>query len=176
LRSIYFSHIETPIGQMIACSSEKGIILLQFEEPAQPYIEKFSPDRTVELIQSKNTFLSKLEDQLKEYFSGNRMNFSIDLDLQGSELRQKIWHIVRNIPFGETRFYEEIARETGRKNYTRVIANANAHNDILLVIPCHRVIGSGNKLTGYRGGIERKRWLINFERSLVSKECRNTLF
>jgi len=161
---------------MVSCSSEKGIVLLLFEEEARIFIHKFRQPENSCLIDSKNEFLEKLELQLQEYFSGKRRKFSVELDLRGSDHQLKIWEKVQNIPFGETRNYGDIAVEMGGKNYTRVVANANAQNNILILIPCHRVIGSGNKLTGYRGGIERKRWLIGFERTFNEANNKDTLF
>jgi O-6-methylguanine DNA methyltransferase len=103
------------------------------------------------------------------------MNLQLDLSW-GSDFQKKVWEKVQNIPFGETRYYKDIAMEMGSINFTRAGANANAQNNILLLIPCHRVIGTGNKLTGYRGGLERKKWLINFERSFVEKSDKFALF
>jgi AraC family transcriptional regulator, regulatory protein of adaptative response / methylated-DNA-[protein]-cysteine methyltransferase len=174
--SIYYCQIKTPVGNIISCSSEKGITMVLFEEEANVYLEKNRCAGKNRLIRSKNVFLEKLESQIDEYFSGKRRNFNIQLDLSGSDFQKNVWEIVQNIPFGRTRNYGDIANEMGGKNYTRAVANANAQNDVLLLIPCHRVIGNGNKLTGYRGGLERKKWLINFERSFPDGDEKYTLF
>jgi O-6-methylguanine DNA methyltransferase len=150
---------------MVSCSSEKGIVMLLFQKEAHEYIAKFFRNESNCFIESKNVFLEELESQLDEYFSGKRRSFNLQIDLTGSDFQKNVWEIVQKIPFGKTRSYVDIANEAGGENFTRAVANANAQNNILILIPCHRVIGSGNKLTGYRGGIEKKRWLIEFERS-----------
>lgn len=151
--------------------------MVLFSEEALEYIGKFLSGKNNIVIESKNDFLEKLESQMHEYFSGKRRSFNLQFDLSlGSDFQKNTWEIVKNIPYGETRSYGDIANEMGGKNYTRAVANANAQNNILLLIPCHRVIGNGNKLTGYRGGIERKKWLINFEQSFPDGNKKFTLF
>jgi AraC family transcriptional regulator, regulatory protein of adaptative response / methylated-DNA-[protein]-cysteine methyltransferase len=173
---MYYSRFKTPVGNIISCSSEEGIQMILFGDEAQEYIGKSFHNEFYRLIESKNVFLEKLEFQLDEYFSGMRKSFHLQLDLQGSDFQKKVWKIVQNIPFGETRNYKDIAIEMGGLKFTRAVANANAQNNNLLLIPCHRVIGTGNKLTGYRGGLERKRWLIQFERSFIDRNVMSTLF
>jgi len=175
--SIFYNQIDTPLGNLISCSSDKGIVMVLFREEAQEYIGKFLSGKNNIVIESKNDFLEKLESQIDEYFLGKRRSFNLQLDLSlGSDFQKNTWEIVKNIPYGETRSYGDIANEMGGINYTRAVANANAQNNILLLIPCHRVIGNGNKLTGYRGGIERKKWLINFEQSFPDGNKKFTLF
>lgn len=173
---MYYSHIKTPVGNMISCSSEKGIVMVLFEEEANEYLSKAITKQQIHLLESKNNFLKETEDQLAEYFLGKRRSFDVQTDLSGSDFQKSVWNIVGNIPFGTTRSYGDIATEMGGTNFTRAVANANAQNDALLIIPCHRVIGAGNKLTGYRGGIERKKWLLEFERSNNTENRKNTLF
>ena len=174
--TINYYQIRTPIGNLVSCSSEKGIVMLLFDEEAKNFISKIRFNENNLLIGSKNDILEKLESQLDEYFSGKRKSFDIQLDSIGSDFQKNVWKMVQNIPFGETRNYGDIALKTGGMNYTRAVANANAQNNVLLLIPCHRVIGNGNKLTGYRGGLERKKWLINFERSFIDRNATDTLF
>lgn len=174
--TINYYQIKTPIGNLVSCSSEKGVVMLLFEEEAKDFINKIRFNKSNLLVESKNDILEKLEYQLYEYFSGKRKSFGIQLDLLGSDFQKNIWKIIQNIPFGETRNYGDIALKTGGMNYIRAVANANAQNNILLLIPCHRVIGNRNKLTGYRGGLERKKWLINFERSFIDRKETGTLF
>lgn len=161
---------------MVSCSSEQGIVMLLFEEDAHDFIGKLLLNENNHLIDSKDDFLQKLEFQLEEYFAGERKSFQLQLDQKGSDFQQNVWKIIQDIPFGETRNYGDIASEMGGLNFTRAVAKANAQNNILLLIPCHRVIGNGNKLTGYRGGVERKKWLIGFERSFLERKDLGTLF
>ena len=150
-------------------------MFIRFGEEANLYIEKNKHISKSVWIQTRNEYLSRLEKQLSEYFRGQRDKFDLTLDIRGTSFQSRIWDMIIQIPFGETRFYNELAAETGDVKKTRAIANVIAQNNILLVIPCHRVIGIGNKLTGYRGGTERKRWLLEFERTR-SQPNQNLLF
>lgn len=112
--------------------------------------------------------------QLKEYFNGNRTTFEIDIAPKGTDFQQEVWKHVRKVEFGNTSSYLDIALKTGHRNNTRAVGLANGKNPIPIIIPCHRIIGTNGKLTGYAGGLERKRWLLLHEKqNSVSK---NTLF
>lgn len=109
------------------------------------------------------TILKETESQLKEYFAGDRKHFNLPLAPEGTEFQQKIWQLVEKVPFGETSSYLDIARQSGSEKNTRAVGLANGKNPIPIIIPCHRIIGSSGKLTGYAGGLERKRWLLKHE-------------
>jgi len=102
-------------------------------------------------------------NQLDEYFKGSRKKFDLHLEPEGTQFQQKVWSLVSRIPFGRTTSYLEIARNTGSQKNTRAVGLANGKNPVPIIIPCHRVIGSNGKLTGYAGGLERKRWLLLHE-------------
>lgn len=101
--------------------------------------------------------------QLQEYFDGNRRVFEIELQLEGTEFQRAVWAEVARIPFGETRSYLDIANALGDSNLVRAVGAANGANPVAVVIPCHRVVGSDGSLTGYAGGLHRKKWLLDHE-------------
>jgi methylated-DNA-[protein]-cysteine S-methyltransferase len=102
-------------------------------------------------------------EQLIQYFNGQRREFEIPLNQPGTPYQQDIWNMLMQIPFGKTISYLELARRTGDIKATRAVANANGKNDIAIIVPCHRVIGSSGELTGYAAGIFRKKWLLEHE-------------
>jgi O-6-methylguanine DNA methyltransferase len=173
---LYHGIMETPLGNMVGCATERGIVMLLFENEANKSLAIINLNKKGTLCDSKNDLLLQLELQLKAYFNGSSTKFNIPLDLQGTLFQKKVWEIVQQIPHGTTRTYKDIALEMGNINGVRAVASANAENNILLLIPCHRIIGTGNKLTGYRGGIEKKRWLLDFERTTGNKKPIDQLF
>ncbi|TXE13055.1 methylated-DNA--[protein]-cysteine S-methyltransferase [Seonamhaeicola algicola] len=107
-----------------------------------------------------------LEDcatQLNEYFNGNRKNFSLKLNPEGTPFQKNVWLALQNIPYGKTVSYLELSKQLGDVKAIRAVANANGKNPIWIIVPCHRVIGSNGNLTGYAGGLHRKQWLLNHE-------------
>ena len=107
--------------------------------------------------------LSNCVAQLNQYFEGNRTNFDLKLNPQGTEFQRKVWQILIEIPFSKTRSYLEQSKVFGDVKAIRTVASANGKNPIAIIIPCHRVIGSDGSLTGYAGGKCRKQWLLNHE-------------
>ncbi len=103
--------------------------------------------------------------QLDQYFKGTRKDFSLKLALEGTEFQQQVWRELSNIPYGQTASYLDIARAIGNEQAVRAVGAANGQNPISIIIPCHRVIGSDGKLTGYGGGLWRKEWLLTHERN-----------
>src|SRR5258708_10160080 len=111
----------------------------------------------------RRPILAETERQLKEYFEGKRQDFSIPLDMRGTPFQRSVWQALLAIPFGETRSYGQIAKQLGRPNAMRAVGGANGSNPIPIVVPCHRVIGSSGKLTGFGGGLETKARLLKIE-------------
>lgn len=159
-------YIETPLGTMIACSTEHGICLLEFTDRKE-YDAQI--DRLTKALgkpidkEGSNVHLDLLKKELAEYFSGNRKAFSVSLDMVGTEFQKEVWNELLNIPYGKTASYLQQALAMNKPESVRAVANANGMNKIAIIIPCHRVIGSNGKLTGYAGGLERKKWLLNLE-------------
>lgn len=162
---INLKRIETPLGTMIACASEQGICLLEFSDRKmlETELKDIAKILNAVIIQGENSFFEILEAQLSEYFSGKRTFFSVPLHLLGTDFQQKVWEILQTIPYGETRSYKEQAIAISSPESVRAVANANGMNRISILVPCHRVIGSDGQLTGYGGGIWRKKYLLELE-------------
>lgn len=113
-----------------------------------------------------------VERQLQEYFSGNRVNFELKVAPEGTLFQKQVWEEMQKIPFGETATYAELAKRVGRPEAWRAVANACGKNPIVIVIPCHRVVGSYGKLGGYSGGLDKKQWLLQHEAAVLSRISR----
>lgn len=138
------------IGNLKIVESEKGICEISFcDEPVHS---------------SSSSLIQKTIQQLQEYFEGTRKEFTIPLDIQGTEFQQKVYHALLRIPYGKTWSYQQLAKEVGNKRACRAVGNANHRNKIVIIIPCHRVIGSNGKLVGYAGGLDKKETLLQLER------------
>lgn len=114
-----------------------------------------------------NAFPDAVE-QLAEYFAGERTEFDLPLEMEGTAFQRTVWSALREIPYGETCSYGEIARNIGSPAAFRAVGLANGHNPISIIVPCHRVIGANGSLTGYGGGLERKRLLLDLEKSRMA--------
>lgn len=147
------TYLDSPLG-LIEIQSEKGeIISLDFLKEKR-YNEKLEPL----LVEAKN--------QLKEYFDGKRKVFDLPLKINGTDFQKKVWQELTKIPYGKVLSYKDIAINIGNENAGRAVGNANNKNKIAIIIPCHRVIGSNGKLIGYEGGLWRKKWLLEHEKSI----------
>lgn len=157
--------IETPLGTMYACATEIGICLLEFTDRKMLETEFKFIAKTLNavIIQGENKHFKTLEQQLQEYFNGNRQAFTVPLHTPGSVFQQLVWNALVDIPYGSTKSYKQQAETIQKPNAVRAVANANGMNKISILIPCHRVIGTDGNLTGYGGGIWRKKWLLDLE-------------
>ncbi len=158
----------TPLGPMMAGATDEGICLLEFTDRRmlETQIARLKKSLKAEMLPGSHPHFDLLEKQLKEYFDKKRKEFDLQLILPGTEFQQKVWSALQGIPPGETRSYAEQAKAVGNPAAVRAVAKANGDNRIAIIIPCHRVIGSDGKLTGYGGGLWRKEWLLNHEREL----------
>ena len=107
----------------------------------------------------------KTQQQLQEYFAGQRQQFDVPLDFEGTEFQKKVWQALLSIPFGETRSYKQIAEQVGSVNAMRAVGAANGKNPISIIVPCHRVVGASGKLVGFAGGLDNKAILLRLESS-----------
>lgn len=164
---LYRTEIATPLGRMIAIASAKGICLLDFEDhkDLDKLIKDIEKERSLTLTIQENDHLVKLRDEIERYFSRKLISFSVQVDFIGTPFQIEAWNELLKIPYGATISYMQQAINIGRPQAIRAIANANSRNKIAIIVPCHRVIGSNGALTGYTGGIERKRFLINHEQN-----------
>jgi len=158
--SLSYKFLESPVGKLKLVASEIGLIAVLWEND--------KPQRVPlkDLIEDNNeNILREAERQLKEYFAGKRRSFSIPLDMRGTPFQKDVWRILQTIPFGETLSYGQIANRLGRPGASRAVGAANGRNPISIVVPCHRVIGSTGKLTGFAGGLDIKAHLLDLESS-----------
>jgi AraC family transcriptional regulator, regulatory protein of adaptative response / methylated-DNA-[protein]-cysteine methyltransferase len=170
--------IQTPLGEMVAGATENGICLLEFTDRKILQSEFNDLTRLLKttLKDGENKHLKLLKKQLKEYFDGTRKEFSVPLVLEGSEFQKAVWNALQDIQFGTTRSYREQAVALNSPDSVRAVANANGMNRISIVIPCHRVIGTDGTLTGYGGGLKRKKWLLDHEKRYSGQPVDQTLF
>jgi AraC family transcriptional regulator of adaptative response/methylated-DNA-[protein]-cysteine methyltransferase len=170
--------IETPLGEMVAGATDEGVCLLEFHDRRILPTEYKDLERLLETAfeEGENRHLKTLKKQLKEYFNGKRKGFSIPLLIPGSQFQQAVWKELQNIQFGSTRSYQQQANALNMPDSIRAVANANGLNRIAILIPCHRVIGSDGRLTGYGGGIRRKKWLLDHERKYSGQPVDLSLF
>jgi AraC family transcriptional regulator, regulatory protein of adaptative response / methylated-DNA-[protein]-cysteine methyltransferase len=170
--------IETVLGSMVAGATADGLCLLEFSDRRMLPTEYKDLMRLLKtsVEDGENDHLTQLRIQLNEYFEGSRKEFSIPLVTPGSEFQKSVWKELLNIPYGTTRSYLEQSVALGKPDAIRAVANANGMNRISIVIPCHRVIGSDGHLTGYGGGLRRKRWLLDHERKYSGQAVDQLLF
>ncbi|MDB1946818.1 MULTISPECIES: methylated-DNA--[protein]-cysteine S-methyltransferase [Clostridium] len=152
MKSIFY--YETIIGEIGIADNGKGITNIYIKN-------KLKIEKDIEIRETK--LIKEAVNQLNEYFSGERINFSISLDPEGTEFQHKVWNELIKIPYGETRTYKEIAEKIGNSKAARAIGMANNKNPILMMIPCHRVVGKNKSLVGYAGGLEMKERLLEIE-------------
>jgi AraC family transcriptional regulator of adaptative response/methylated-DNA-[protein]-cysteine methyltransferase len=164
-RIVNLTHIETDLGMMIAAATDKGICMLEFADCKLLEFElrQLTDFFKAPLVQGENPHFSTLIEQLEQYFRGERRSFDIPLDLAGTEFQKQVWLSLLKIPYGCTTNYAKQAELLGKPTAVRAVANANGKNKISIILPCHRVIGADGTLTGYGGGIWRKKKLLEFE-------------
>lgn len=149
-------HLNTPCGAMQLQASARGLFALRFAH-------EFDEVRTAQAGAPGWSWLQQGAQELEEYFAGQRQTFSTPLDLHGTPFQQEVWRRVAAIPFGAHAAYGVIAEEIGRPKAARAVGAANGDNPLPLFIPCHRVLGANGALTGFRGGLPNKRWLLTHE-------------
>jgi AraC family transcriptional regulator of adaptative response/methylated-DNA-[protein]-cysteine methyltransferase len=175
---IIITKIETVLGTMIAGAVDDGICLLEFSDRKMLNTEykDLAKHFKTTIQEGENEHFKTIRKQLAEYFEGSRKEFSVTLVTPGTPFQQAVWKELMNIPYGTTRTYQQQSAALGKPESIRAVANANGMNRVSIIIPCHRVIGSDGHLTGYGGGLKRKRWLIDHERTFSGKAIDLILF
>ena len=165
--AFFVRKIVTPIGDLVAISFDDGLCFLEFNESNIPENEilKLKNNEDIILVEGEHPILSKLELQLQEYFEGDRKDFEIQLHVEGTEFQKSVWSGLTKIPYGTTRSYKEQSIALNNPKAIRAVASANGQNKIAILIPCHRVIGGDGSLTGYAGGLWRKKFLLDLEKA-----------
>ncbi|NVD08703.1 methylated-DNA--[protein]-cysteine S-methyltransferase [Vibrio sp. JPW-9-11-11] len=154
----YYCEYASPLGDMTLQANEHGLLGAWFEtHTTQPEkLGDYAPD---------NPILLQAVQELQEYFTGQRQQFTLPLAAVGTPFQQQVWQALTQIPFGHTWSYQDIAEAIGKPKAVRAVGLANGKNPISIIVPCHRVIGKNGKLTGYAGGVERKAKLLALERT-----------
>ena len=158
--------VESPLGTLLLAADGEGLRLVEFavEERLEREIADLRAALGAVLVPGRTPLLAAAEAQLVEYFAGRRTRFELALAPLGTPFERNVWTELGKIPFGETRCYAEIAERIGRAGAQRAVGTANGRNRLAIVIPCHRVIRGDGELSGYGGGVGRKRWLLDHER------------
>ena len=157
MEALQFRSMDSPVGQLTLAGKDGRLMHLRMvDQTYEPSHDGWEPD---------DEAFPEAVEQLEAYFAGGRTDFELELDLVGTQFQRRVWAALQTIPYGETRSYGEIARQIGAPGAFRAVGLANGHNPIGIIVPCHRVIGSNGSLTGYGGGVERKRALLELEKS-----------
>ncbi len=147
---MYFEYMNSPIGMIEITATNDGLKSVYF-------VDSKNKPRT------ENNFTKATHQQLSEYFNGERREFNLDFDQTGTSFQTQVWQALMDIPFGQLASYRDIAQAIQNPKAVRAVGAANGKNPISIIVPCHRVIGSNGTLTGYAGGLERKKWLLQHE-------------
>lgn len=160
LQSMFYSKIESPIGELLLTADERGLTGLFMNAKAE------IPDSS----SSRNdAVFHEAKRQIDAYFAGTLKVFDLPIVFTGTPFQNEVWKALCEIPFGETLSYGSMARRVGRPAASRAVGAANGRNPISIIVPCHRVIGADGSLTGYGGGMDRKRWLLHHEGALTAE-------
>lgn len=162
---ILINRFTTPLGPMFVCATEKGICLLEFVDRRMLETELSDLQKRLRanILTGENQHIKQAKTEINEYFDSKRTQFDVKLHTPGTDFQQEVWNALRDIQYGQTSTYQKQAIKLDRPNAVRAVASANGHNRIAIIIPCHRVVGKDGKMVGYRGGIERKKWLLEHE-------------
>lgn len=166
---IHIVRFSTPLGPMFGCATAQGVCLAEFTDRRMLETEfrQLQKRLNAVILPGPNPHLEQLQTELAEYFEGQRRVFSVPLHTPGTTFQQAVWQALREIPYGETRSYKQQAAYLQQAKAVRAVASANGANRISILIPCHRVIGDNGHLTGYGGGLARKKWVLDFEKRNV---------
>jgi AraC family transcriptional regulator of adaptative response/methylated-DNA-[protein]-cysteine methyltransferase len=162
--------IDSPLGPLTAAASADGICLLEFPEAErlEPQLATLRRRLHCAFEDGNSRHLDRLELELQEYFAGTRTTFTVPLVMRGTEFQERVWAELRQIPYGATRTYEDLAKYIGAPGASRAVGHANGMNPIAIVVPCHRVVNKNGGLGGYGGRLWRKERLLQLEGALAA--------
>lgn len=158
-----FDTVPSPVGDLLVAAEDAGLTLIHFEQHRHPVAVDASWRHVGGARGPALDAIAAARSQLNEYFAGARRTFDLPLAAHGTPFQARVWTALRDIPFGAAVSYAELARRIGSPDAVRAVGAANGRNPLSIVVPCHRVIGADGSLTGFGGGIERKRWLLDHE-------------
>lgn len=158
---VHYRVIDSPIGPLTLAGDGSTLMHLRMAD------QSHEPDRSAWHPAGPDAF-ADVAEQLDAYFAGSLTEFDVDLELAGTEFQRRVWAALQTIPYGETRSYGEIAGQIGSPSASRAVGLANGRNPISIIVPCHRVVGAAGSMTGYAGGIDRKRMLLSLESKVGS--------
>lgn len=164
--TLYETTMDGPFGKLRLIADDNGLRGIYYQD------HKNVPNLAT-IPSEDHPILLRARQQLAEYFAGERMKFDLPLSLHGTPFMRRVWEALDAIPFGETRTYGELARAIGAPNASRAVGRANGLNPVSIVVPCHRVVGSSGKLTGYAGGLDNKERLLRHEAEIAAQGCPN---
>lgn len=157
METVYFSIMASPVGPLTICCTDKGLLRLDLH--GRP------PDGAgFDWVKSEEK-TRPAASELSEYFAGRRRRFTVPLDIRGTPFQKRVWQALMTIPYGCTRSYGDIAQQIGRPRASRAVGQANHHNPLAIVVPCHRVVACHGGLGGYGGGLQMKQALLDLERN-----------
>jgi AraC family transcriptional regulator of adaptative response/methylated-DNA-[protein]-cysteine methyltransferase len=170
--------IDTPVGKMRIGASDQGICLFDFQyrRSIDSIMKRIETVSGKSFVDGDHRYFKLLQQQISEYFAGTRKDFDLPLHLEGTAFQKSVWQGLLTIPYGEIRTYKQQSVFLGNEKAIRAVAGANGENGIAIIIPCHRVIGTNGSLTGYGGGLQRKKWLLDHERKYAGKGGQGALF
>ncbi len=165
---VFLSWLQSPLGPLVAGATAEGVCLLEFTDRRMLEAQFATVRRlfAAPVVPGSNAHLECLQVELADYFAGSSRSFSVPLVYPGTSFQRRVWEQLLAIPFGETRSYQELAAAVGEPNAVRAVGRANGLNRIAILIPCHRVVNKDGKLGGYGGGLHRKQYLLDLERSV----------
>lgn len=163
--SKHVTYLKSPIGQIKITGDETSVNSILFV---------FNDTEMEE--ENINSVLAQCKKELSEYFTGKRKDFEVPISQAGTEFQQRVWNELSKIPYGKTVSYNFIAESLGDKKSVRAVGTSNGKNQLSIIVPCHRVIGSDGSLTGYAGGLWRKKWLLNHEKDFSGAEKQMEMF
>lgn len=177
LDCLYAKWLETPLGPMLALANDGGLHMLEFVDRRGLEREIQDLRRRVrhQVVPGEHPYLDQIAAELDAYFAGRSLVFATPLRLEGSPFQLSVWNALLAIPCGSTRSYAEIAATIRRPSAVRAVGRANGDNKLAVVVPCHRVVGANGTLTGYGGGLWRKAWLLEHERTHAGGRGQPTL-
>ncbi|WP_420001943.1 methylated-DNA--[protein]-cysteine S-methyltransferase [Acinetobacter sp. LF10] len=158
---LVYMYMDSPVGALKLVAHDHALVAVMWDN------EDHKRVRLAELIEDRqHPMLLRVKKQLEEYFAGQRQQFDLPLDFQGTDFQQQVWQALLTIPYGEKRSYKDIAVQIGNEKAVRAVGAANGKNPISIIAPCHRVIGSSGALVGFAGGLDKKQILLSLEQQI----------